>query len=69
MTAQEFSQWVALFLVRPFDDYHLHELPQALVRATLIQLQGGKPKLDELLWSKRSESASLEGFAERIKGD
>lgn len=69
MTAQEFAQWVALFLVRPFDDHVLHELPQALIRATLIQLQGGKPKLDELLWSKRSESASLEGFADRIKSE
>jgi hypothetical protein len=69
MSAQEFGQWVALFIVRPFDDYHLSELPQALIRATLIQLQGGKPKLDDLLWSKRSEAASLDDFAARFSGE
>lgn len=68
MSAHEFGQWVAIFLARPFDLHTLYELPQALIRATLIQLQGGKPKLDDLLWSKRSEAATLEGLAERFTG-
>jgi hypothetical protein len=60
MSAQEFGQWVAIFLARPFDLHTLYELPQALIRATLIQLQGGKPKLDDLMWSKRNSALSLD---------
>lgn len=67
MSAQEFGQWVAIFLVRPFDDYHVHELPQALIRATLIGLQGGKPKIEDLLWSRRSAPASLDDWAGQFK--
>ena len=66
MTAQEFGQWVAIFLVRPFDDYHLYELPQALIRATAIAVAGGKPKFEDLLWSQRSAPATLEGFAAKL---
>jgi hypothetical protein len=60
MSAQEFGQWVAIFMVQPFDDRHLYDLPQALVRATLIALQGGKPEVDKLLWSKAGKAASLD---------
>jgi hypothetical protein len=67
MSAQEFGQWVALFVVRPFDDYHLYELPQALIRATALAVAGGKPKLDDLLWSRRSAPASLDDWAGQIK--
>ena len=67
MSAQEFGQWVAIFITRPFDDYHLYELPQALIRATALHVAGGKPKLDDLLWSRRGEASSLDDWAGQFK--
>jgi len=68
MSSQEFGQWVAIFMARPFDDHHIYELPQALIRATLLAVNGNKPKLDELLWSHRTQPQTLEGWAETTEG-
>lgn len=63
MSAQELGQWVAIYLVQPFDHVALFELPQALIRATLIQAQGQKPKLDELMPSRCNRTVgTLEDF-------
>lgn len=35
MTADEFASWVEFFALYPFDDYHRHHRPAALVSASL----------------------------------
>jgi hypothetical protein len=67
MSAQEFGQWVAIFLARPFDDFHLYELPHALVAQAAIAAAGGKVTLDQMLWSRRNQTASLDAWAASIK--
>jgi len=46
MSADEFASWVEFFALYPFDDYHRHHRPAALVSASFA---GGSDAIAERL--------------------
>lgn len=60
MTADEFASWVEFFTLYPFDDYHRHHRPAALVSASF---GGGATAIEDRLEFLQPDP-QLEGLSE-----